>query len=214
MTRVKICGITRVEDGLHAAQAGADAIGLVFVGKSPRHVTPEQAREIARALPPFVSSVALFVNPTAAEVEVVLKTVRPDVLQFHGEETADFCRAFGVPYLKAFRVRPGVDLLQSAASYHDAQGWLLDAWSEAAHGGTGERFDWDLIPRDLPRPMVLAGGLTPDNVAAAVVTVRPWAVDVSSGVEASKGIKDAAKIAAFIKEIRNAHAAVGISAAR
>ncbi len=210
MTRVKICGITRVEDGLHAAQAGADAIGLVFVGKSPRHVTPHQAREIARALPPFVSTVALFVNPTAAEVEAVLKTVRPDVLQFHGEETADFCRAFGVPYLKAFRVRPGADLLQSAASYADAQGWLLDAWSEAAHGGTGERFDWDLIPRDLPRPMLLAGGLTPDNVAAAVYMVRPWAVDVSSGVESSKGIKDAAKIAAFIKEIRNAHVAVGI----
>ncbi|MDD5390691.1 MAG: phosphoribosylanthranilate isomerase [Gallionellaceae bacterium] len=210
MTRVKICGITRIEDGLAAAQAGADAIGLVFVGKSPRHVTPQHAREIARALPPFVSTVALFVNPTAAEVEAVLKTVRPDVLQFHGEETADFCRVFGVPYLKAFRVRPGADLLQSAATYADAQGWLLDAWSEAAHGGTGERFDWDLIPRDLPRPMLLAGGLTPDNVASAVYTVRPWAVDVSSGVESSKGIKDAAKIAAFIKEIRNAHAAVGI----
>ncbi len=210
MTRIKICGITRVEDGLAAAQAGADAIGLVFVGKSPRHVTPEQAREIARALPPFVSTVALFVNPTAAEVEAVLKTVRPDVLQFHGEETADFCRAFGVPYLKAFRVRPGADLLQSAALYADAQGWLLDAWSEAAHGGTGERFDWDLIPRDLSRPVVLAGGLTAANVAAAVATVRPWAVDVSSGVESSKGIKDAVKIAAFIKEIRNAHVAVGI----
>lgn len=205
MTRVKICGITRIEDGLHAAQAGADAIGLVFVGKSPRHVTTEQAREIARALPPFVSTVALFVNPTAAEVEAVLKTVRPDVLQFHGEESADFCRAFGVPYLKAFRVRPGADLLQSAISYADAQGWLLDAWSEAAHGGTGERFDWDLIPLDLPKPTVLAGGLTPANVAEAVLKVRPWAVDVSSGVESSKGIKDAAKIAAFIKEIRNAH---------
>jgi len=205
MTRVKICGITRIEDGLAAAQAGADAIGLVFVGKSPRHVTPDQAREIARALPPFISTVALFVNPTAAEVEAVLKTVRPDVLQFHGEEPPEFCRSFGVPYLKAFRVRPGVDLLQSAALYADAQGWLLDAWSEAAHGGTGERFDWDLIPLDLPRPTVLAGGLTPANVAEAVFKVRPWAVDVSSGVESSKGIKDAAKIAAFIKEIRNAH---------
>lgn len=204
MTRVKICGITRVEDGLAAAQAGADAIGLVFVAKSPRHVTPEQARAVSRALPPFVSTVALFVNPTEAEVQAVLKTARPDVLQFHGEEPAAFCRSFGVPYLKAFRVRPGVDLLQSAASYDDAQGWLLDAWSEAAHGGTGERFDWDLIPRALPRPMLLAGGLTPDNVAAAVRATRPWAVDVSSGVEASKGIKDAARIAAFIKEARNA----------
>jgi len=210
MTRVKICGITRVEDGLAAAHAGADAIGLVFVGKSPRHATPEQAREIARALPPFVSTVALFVNPTAAEVEAVLKTVRPDVLQFHGEEPPAFCRSFGVPYLKAFRVRPGVDLLQFTALYAHAQGWLLDAWSEAAHGGTGEHFDWDLIPLDLPRPTVLAGGLAPANVAEAVRKVRPWAVDVSSGVESSKGIKDAAKIAAFMKEVNHAHVTVGI----
>lgn len=209
MTRVKICGITRVEDGIIAAQAGADAIGLVFVAGSPRHVLPTRAREIARALPPFVSTVALFVNPSVSEVETVLEAVRPDVLQFHGEEAADFCRAFGVPYLKAFRVRPGVDLLQSAASYDDAQGWLLDAWSEAAHGGTGERFDWALIPPDLPRPVVLAGGLVPANVATAIRRVRPWAVDVSSGVEAGKGIKDAALIAAFMKEVRNADVAVG-----
>lgn len=204
MTRVKICGITRVEDGLAAANAGAHAIGLVFVEKSPRHVRPEQAREIARALPPFVATVALFVNPTLADVESVLSIVRPDVLQFHGEEAPEFCRGFAMPYLKAFRVREGVDLLQSAACYGDAQGWLLDAWSEAAHGGTGERFDWDLIPRAMPRPVVLAGGLTPGNVAAAVRAVRPWAVDVSSGVEMGKGIKDAAKIAAFIEEASNA----------
>ena len=203
MARNKICGITRIEDGLVAARAGADAIGLVFVAKSPRHVQPEVAREITRALPPFVSTVALFVNPGVAEVEIVLRTVRPDVLQFHGEEPADFCRSFGVPYLKAFRVKPGIDLLQSAASYGDAQGWLLDAWSAAAHGGTGERFDWDLIPPDLPRPIILAGGLTPANVAEAVRRVRPWAVDVSSGVESGKGIKDAAKVAAFIKEVKN-----------
>jgi phosphoribosylanthranilate isomerase len=207
MTRVKICGITRVEDGLHAARAGADAIGLVFVANSPRHVTPEQAHAIARALPPFVATLALFVNPSVAEVETVLRTVRPDLLQFHGEEAPEFCRSFAVPYLKAFRVRPGVDLLQCAAPYGDAQGWLLDAWSEAAHGGTGERFDWDLIPADLPRPVVLAGGLVPGNVAEAVRRVRPWAVDVSSGVEAgdgkNKGIKDAAKVAAFIKEVEN-----------
>ena len=203
MTRIKICGITRVEDGLAAAHAGADAIGLVFAANSPRRVTPAQAHDIARALPPFVATVALFVNPSVAEVETILKTVRPDVLQFHGEEPAAFCRAFAVPYLKAFRVRPGVDLLQSAASYGDAQGWLLDAWSEAAHGGTGERFDWELIPPDRPRPVLLAGGLTPANVAEAVRRVRPWAVDVSSGVESAKGIKDAAKIAAFIKEVEN-----------
>lgn len=203
MSRIKICGITRIEDGLAAAHAGADAIGLVFVAKSPRHVQPELAREIVRALPPFVSTVALFVNPGVAEVETVLRTVRPDVLQFHGEEPADFCRSFGVPYLKAFRVKPGIDLLQSAAFYGDAQAWLLDAWSAAAHGGTGERFDWDLIPPDLPRPIILAGGLAPANVAEAVRRVRPWAVDVSSGVESGKGIKDAVKVAAFIKEVTN-----------
>lgn len=204
MTRTKICGITRVEDGLAAASAGADAIGLVFVAQSPRHVTPEQAAEIGAALPPFVTRVALFVNPDAAQVEAVLRRARPDALQFHGEESPAFCRSFGVPYLKAARVRPGVDLLQFAALHADAQGFLLDAWSEAAHGGTGERFDWALIPPDLPRPVILAGGLHPGNVAEAVRAVRPWAVDVSSGVEAAKGIKDAAKIAAFIKEVRDA----------
>lgn len=199
-----MCGITRPQDGLAAAAAGADAIGLVFYGKSPRNVTLDQAAAIARALPPFVSSVALFVNPPAAEVEAVLHNVRPDVLQFHGEESPAFCRSFGVPYLKAARVRPDSDLLQFAASYADAQGFLLDAWSEAGHGGTGERFDWNLIPATLPKPLILAGGLTPENVRLAIETVHPWAVDVSSGIEQSKGIKDAARIAAFMKEVENA----------
>ncbi len=199
-----MCGITRPQDGLAAAAAGADAIGMVFYGKSPRNVTLDQATAIARALPPFVSSVALFVNPQASEVEAVLHHVRPDVLQFHGEETPEFCRSFGVPYLKAARVRPDSDLLQFAASYADAQGFLLDAWSEAGHGGTGERFDWNLIPANLPKPLILAGGLTPENVRLAIETVHPWAVDVSSGIEQSKGIKDAARIAAFMKEVENA----------
>jgi len=205
MTRVKICGITRPEDGLAAAYAGADAIGLVFFAKSPRNVELAQAAGIARALPPFVTSVALFVNPQPEHVNAVLQRVRPDVLQFHGEEPPDFCRSFSVPYLKAVRVRPETDLLQSAALYADAQGLLLDAWSEAAHGGTGERFDWELIPVDLPKPPILAGGLSPANVRVAIETVKPWAVDVSSGVEISKGIKDAALIAAFMKEVRNAN---------
>jgi phosphoribosylanthranilate isomerase len=204
MTRAKICGITRVEDGLAAARAGADAIGLVFHDRSPRHVEGTQAAAIVAALPPFVTSVALFVNPAASEVETVLRRVRPDILQFHGEETPEFCGSFAVPYLKAARVRPGIDLLQFAALYADARGLLLDAWSEDAQGGTGECFDWALIPRGLPRPVILAGGLTPANVAQAIHAVRPWAVDVSSGVEAGKGIKDAAKIAAFMKEIRHA----------
>jgi phosphoribosylanthranilate isomerase len=199
-----MCGITRPQDGLAAAAAGADAIGLVFYAKSPRNVALDQAAAIARALPPFVSSVALFVNPTPAEVDAVLQKVRPDVLQFHGEESPEFCRSFGVPYLKAARVRPDSDLLQFAASFADAQGFLLDAWSEAGHGGTGERFDWNLIPANLPKPLILAGGLTPENVRLAIETVHPWAVDVSSGIEQSKGIKDAARIAAFMKEVENA----------
>ena len=204
MTRVKMCGITRPQDGVTAAAAGADAIGLVFYGKSPRNVSLVQAANIVWALPPFVSSVALFVNPHASEVEAVLRQVRPDVLQFHGEETPEFCRSFGVPYLKATRVRPDSDLLQFAADYADAQGFLLDAWSEAGHGGTGERFDWNLIPANLPKPLILAGGLTPENVRLAIATVHPWAVDVSSGIEESKGIKDAARIAAFMKEVEHA----------
>lgn len=209
MTRVKICGITRIEDGLAAAHAGADAIGLVFAPASPRRVTAEQAAAIVAALPPFVSSVALFVDPKAEEVRAVLERLRPDLLQFHGDEPPDFCAAFGLPYLKAARVRPGLDLLQYAATYAGARGLLLDAYHPDSHGGTGQRFDWDLIPSDMPRPVVLAGGLNPDNVAAAVSRVRPWAVDVSSGVERIKGIKDAHLIARFIREVHNAHNAKG-----
>ncbi len=204
MPRVKICGITRVEDALAAAHAGADAIGLVLVPASPRRVSAQQAAAIAAALPPFVCSVALFVDPTAEEVNAVLATFRPDLLQFHGDEPPAFCAAFGLPYLKAVRVRPQMDLLQYATMYAGARGLLLDAYHPDSHGGTGQRFDWNLIPRDLPRPIVLAGGLDPDNVAAAVRQVRPWAVDVSSGVEIVKGIKDADRIARFIREVRNA----------
>ncbi len=205
MTRIKICGITSIDDALAAARAGADAIGLVFADKSPRRLELAQAAGIVAALPPFVSTVALFVNPEASRVEAVLREVRPDLLQFHGEEPAGFCRSFGVPYLKAARVRPGVDLLQYAADYADARGLLLDAYSSHAHGGTGERFDWNLIPADLPKPLILAGGLNADNVAEAVRQTRPWAVDVSSGVEAAPGRKDAGKIAAFMNEVRNAN---------
>lgn len=204
MTRVKICGITRVEDALAAAHAGADAVGLVFVAASPRRVSADQAAAIVAALPPFVSSVALFVNPTASEVSAVLETLRPDLLQFHGEEPPEFCAAFGIPYLKAVRVRPQTDLLQYANVYAGARGLLLDAYHPSSHGGTGQRFDWDLIPPDLTRPIILAGGLTPENVAQAVRRVRPWAVDVSSGVEVDKGIKDAGRIAQFVREVRNA----------
>ncbi len=203
-TRVKICGITRVQDGLDAVRLGAHAIGLVFYAPSPRAVTADQARAIVEALPPFVTAVGLFVNADAATVRSTLAAVPLQLLQFHGDETPEYCAAFGVPYLKAVRVRPGVDLLQYAQNFHGARGLLLDAYVEGVRGGTGATFDWALIPRSLPLPVVLSGGLDADNVEAAVRAVRPWAVDVSSGVESAKGIKDAAKIEAFMNGVRNA----------
>ncbi len=202
VTRVKICGITRVEDALAAAHTGADAIGLVFYQKSPRHVGIELAAQLAAALPPFVSAVGLFVNAEAALVREVLARVPLDLLQFHGDETPEYCGQFGKPYIKAIRVKAGVDLLQCAARFHAARGLLLDAHVEGVPGGTGTSFDWALIPGQLPLPVVLSGGLAAENVAAAIRQVRPCAVDVSSGVEAAKGIKDAAKIAAFINEVK------------
>ena len=204
-TRIKICGITRPGDAVAAAQAGADAIGLVFYPRSPRFLNVERAREIRDALPPFVQAVALFVNPDAAQVAQAIGRVHPALLQFHGEETPDFCAQFGLPYVKACRVTQGVDLLKYLRPFSTASGWLLDAHVEE-YGGVGARFDWSLVPARLERPLVLSGGLTRANVGAAVRRVRPWAVDVSSGVEASKGIKDAAKIAVFIAEVRNADA--------
>ena len=202
-TRIKICGITRVQDARAAAQAGADAIGLVFYPPSPRLLGLDQARSLRDALPPLVSTVALFVNPPAEQVRAVLERVRPALLQFHGEETPAFCEQFGVPYLKACRVKPGVDLLEYLRPFSSAAGWLLDSHVEE-YGGVGECFDWSLVPAECSRPLVLSGGLTRDNVGVAIRRVRPWAVDVSSGVESSKGIKDAARIAAFIAEVRNA----------
>lgn len=203
MTRTKICGITRVEDALAAAHSGADAIGLVFHEKSPRYVTVQQAARLAAALPPFVTVVGLFVNVSADYVHAVLEEVPLDVLQFHGEEEPEFCSCFNRPYIKAIRVRSGVDLLQCASRYASAQGLLLDAYLEGTQGGTGLSFDWALIPPGLPLPVILSGGLNPGNVAEGIRAVRPYAVDVSSGVEAKKGIKDAAKIAAFINEVKN-----------
>ena len=204
MTAIKICGITRTQDALAAAGCGANAIGLVFYAQSPRCVTPERAAEIMRVLPPFVMSVGLFVDAVAHEVTQTLAQARVDLLQFHGNEAPAYCRQFGVPYLKALRVRPGLDLLQYARDYHDAKALLLDAYVEGTHGGTGATFDWALIPKNLPLPVVLSGGLTPENITAAIQAVRPWAVDVSSGVEVKKGVKDAAKIAAFVTGVRNA----------
>jgi phosphoribosylanthranilate isomerase len=204
MTAVKICGITRIEDALTAARCGAAAIGLVFYRPSPRYVEPDAAAEIVKALPPFVTSVALFVDAPEDEVRAIAARARVQMLQFHGHETPEYCSRFDLPHMKAVRVRPGVDLLQYARDFHLAKALLLDAFQEGLHGGTGAVFDWSLIPPALPVPVVLSGGLTPENVGDAVRRVRPFAVDVSSGVEASKGIKDADKVAAFVRGVRDA----------
>jgi len=196
--RVKICGITRIEDGLAAAAAGADAIGLVFA-ESPRRLTTDPARAIAAALPPFIKVVGLFVDAPAEAVHAVLGRVPLDLLQFHGRETAVYCRQFGRPYIKTIHIKEDMDAVAAAGRYPDAAAILFDAFHPQVAGGGGVTFDWSRVPRDLGKPVILAGGLTPDNVAAAVRTVRPYAVDVSSGVELSKGIKDAAKVAAFIR---------------
>ena len=203
-TAVKICGITRVEDAMAAARHGARAIGFVFFRGSPRYIAPQQAAGIARALPPFVTAVGLFVDPAAEEVRAAAASAGIQLLQFHGDESPEFCVQFGLPYVKAVRVRPGVDLLQYAGDHRAACGLLLDAFSESAYGGTGSSFDWSLIPPKVPLPVILSGGLTPANVTQAVRAVRPWAVDVSSGVESAPGIKDAARIAAFMSGVRDA----------
>jgi len=202
-TRVKICGITRPQDARAAAALGADAVGLVFWPRSPRAVDVAQARAVAAALPPFVTRVGLFVDAGPEELAAVLAAVPLDLLQFHGDESPAQCRAAGRPYLKAVRMRPGVDLLRFEREYADAAGLLVDAYRPGQPGGTGATFDWELLPREPGLPLVLAGGLDPGNVAEAVRRVRPWAVDVSGGVEADKGIKDAAKMAAFMQGVRD-----------
>jgi len=199
--RIKICGITRPEDGLAAARLGVDALGLVFYASSPRAVTTPQAAAIVQALPPFVTTVGLFVDATAAEVHQVLDQVPLDVLQFHGDEAPADCGRFGRPYIKAVRMQAGVNLSAVIADYPDAQGILLDTYVAGVHGGTGERFNWMDVPGGLKKPIILAGGLTPDNVAGAIDIVHPWAVDVSGGVEAARGIKDADRMAAFVKAV-------------
>ena len=202
MARIKICGITRVDDALAAAQAGADAIGLVFHPGSPRAVSIEQARTIVAALPPFVTTVGLFVDAEQATIQSVLAQVPLDLLQFHGDEPDDFCQGFNRPYIKAVRVRPGDDLNALAAKWPGACGILLDSYKPGVPGGTGETFDWSMIPSQRSWRLILAGGLQAQNVRQAIDQTAPWAVDVSGGVEANKGIKDIAKINAFIHEVK------------
>lgn len=203
-TRIKICGFTRVDQLMQATRLGVDAVGLVFYSPSPRNVSIEQAQDLCRVVPPFVTVVGLFVDAPAEQVRDVLRQVPLTLLQFHGDETPEYCQQFNLPYIKAVRVKPGLDLLQYATDFASARGLLLDAYVAGVPGGTGERFDWTLIPADLPLPVVLSGGLGPENVAEAITRVRPWAVDVSSGVEQGKGSKDLAKMTAFIDGVRNA----------
>jgi len=205
-TRVKICGITRPEDGEAAAQAGADAIGLVFYAKSPRCVELSRAQEICRALPPFISVVALFVDAQREQVEKVLSAVPVDVLQFHGSESAGQCTGFGRPYIKAVGMQPGLDLQSVIQSHPEACGFLLDAWQPDTHGGGGVAFDWAQVPASSGKPLVLAGGLTAESVAEAITRTRPFAVDVSSGVELEKGIKSTEKMQAFIRGVESGDA--------
>jgi phosphoribosylanthranilate isomerase len=202
-TRVKICGITRIEDALLAAKLGADAIGLVFYAPSPRAVHIAQAREIVQALPPFVTSVGLFVNAEVAEVQETLQAVPLDLLQFHGEESPEYCAQFNRPYIKAIRMQASTDLAQLAQEYATAQALLLDTYVAGVQGGTGIAFNWQQVPREFSKPLILAGGLNPENVQAAISQVRPYAVDVSGGVEASKGIKDPEKLIAFMRGAGN-----------
>ena len=203
-TRVKICGITREQDALAAVEFGADALGFVFYEPSPRYITVRHAAEIAQALPPFVSTVALFVNADSDTIAEVVDAVGVDLLQFHGQECPEYCARHRRPWIRAVRVRPETDLLAARTEFANGRGLLLDAYRPGVPGGTGETFDWDRIPPQMASGIVLAGGLNPDNVGDAVRSVRPFAVDVSGGVESRKGIKDPAKIKAFIEEVRSA----------
>lgn len=203
-TRIKICGITSPEDALAVAHSGADALGLVFYPPSPRAVSADQAREIVAVLPPFITVVGLFVDEPSASIERIVSQVGIDLLQFHGDETPEFCASFSRPWMKAVRMQSSTNLQVEAQRFADARALLLDNWREGVPGGTGEAFDWSLAPQTLARPWVLAGGLTPENVGGAVARLSPAAVDVSGGVEISPGKKDPVKIAQFIAAVKSA----------
>ena len=202
--RTKICGITRAEDARAAIEAGADALGFVFYQASPRYVAPHSAQEIISRIAPFPAKVGLFVDPDREFVDAVLAQVALDVLQFHGDEDPGFCSSFGKPYIKAVRMKPGIDLHGVCRRHAGAAALLLDSYSDTGHGGTGTVFDWNNIPADLTRPVILAGGLTTANVSRAIAACKPYAVDVSSGVELDKGVKDKDAITAFIREVTHA----------
>ena len=202
-TRIKFCGMTNQQDVQRAIELGIDAVGFVFVSDSPRYVTLEQAQKIIEKVPPFIIKVGLFMNSEREYIHSVLKNIRLDLLQFHGEESEDFCLQFQCPYLKAVPMRSILSLSDYCKNYPSAVGFVLDSHAEGQMGGSGEAFEWSQIPKNHDKPMILAGGLTPENVAEAIRSAHPYAVDVSSGIEASKGIKDLVKMEHFIKEVRS-----------
>jgi phosphoribosylanthranilate isomerase len=203
MTRIKCCGMTRIEDALLAAQLGADAIGVVMTARSKRQVSLKQAQAIVEAMPPFVTTVALCMDDDAGFVQEIIDTVRPSLLQFHGSESDEWCKQFGHPYLKAIAMGEGASALYQLRDHPHAAGLLLDGHGLGEAGGSGKVFDWSLMPRDLKQPLILAGGLTPANVAEAIRIAKPWAVDVSSGIESAPGIKDPIKLRDFIAAVRS-----------
>jgi len=201
-TRIKFCGITRSEDAQQAVELGVDALGFVFYGPSPRNIDVAVAAEIMTTLPAFVTSVALFVNATAEQVEQVIQLTNVDLLQFHGDESPEDCQQFGRPYIKAIRMRPDVDLAAEAERFSRSRGLLVDSYQQGVPGGTGETFNWDYVPGNLSLPIILAGGLHAGNVSSAIRSARPYAVDVSGGIESSKGIKDTHKMREFVSEVK------------
>lgn len=209
MTRIKICGITNCEDAKYAYDSGADAIGLVFYPPSPRYISVEQALEIVHSLPPFITTVALFVNEKRQVIDSILKQININLLQFHGNESEQFCASFNYPYIKAVRMKEGLDLYHVQNEYSSAKGLLLDTYKKGIPGGTGEAFNWHKVPHDLTLPVILAGGLVADNIAQAIIQVKPYAVDVSGGVEAThiqkKGKKDPQKITQFMTQAKQAY---------
>ena len=204
ITKVKFCGITNLQDAISAAELGADALGFVFYPKSPRFISPKNAKEIIKKLPPFISMVGLFVNQSKSEVEEVIKDCPLNLLQFHGDENESFCKQYNLPYIKAISMKSDVDLLKCIQEYNSAKALLLDTFSKVARGGSGEVFDWKMIPPNTLKPIIVAGGLTPDNVQTLLEVISPYGVDVSSGIEINKGLKDYKLMKKFILGVTNA----------
>ena len=204
ITKVKFCGITNLQDAISAAELGADALGFVFYPKSPRFISPKNAKEIIKKLPPFISMVGLFVNQSKSEVEEVIKDCPLNLLQFHGDENESFCKQYNLPYIKAITMKSDVDLLKCIQEYNSAKALLLDTFSKVARGGSGEVFDWKMIPPNTLKPIIVAGGLTPDNVQTLLEVISPYGVDVSSGIEINKGLKDYKLMKKFILGVTNA----------